>query len=1027
MNTLFEFYDQAALLERLSGGLKGRIQDVVFLVGSPMSASPTPLGRGVPDVGGVIQLIREEFCSQPGQIAALDQALSDTNSSHYQAAFSFLLGRRGQRAVNEVVRKAVVRARSVPEGSSAFLTSDEICQYLDADILGWELTPGAGALGTLIADYPEKFGRVVLTSNFDPLIQVSVQRAGGTYYRTNLHADGNISNTHGMGCHVIHFHGYWYGSDTLHTPRQLGQPRPKLHDSLASLLRNSLVVVCAYSGWDDSFTEALMRVVRDDTAYPEVLWTFFDTTPSLTDPLAGRLAPGIDRGRVSLYSGVDCNVFLPELLATWHKEVPVVRPIPSQPYQRLTGHILGQHAEPTTAPGSGPSVLEGDDEDRPPHVDICVGRSPELAAIRSSTARAIFVTGIGGQGKSTVAAQYFADAQLISTEYSLFVWRDCKEESERFENQLASIVEKLSGGRVSGVDLAKQDVFSIVELVVKFIRFRKVLLVFDNVDHYVDLESKRMGRSVNVFIEALLSTDIQSRAVFTCRPPVYYDHPLAFSCHLEGIDFDATTKLFEKRRAQCTEIDIRKAHELTSGHAFWLDLLAAQVVRANQPTSLAQLLTQLAVGDGVAPDSTLSAVWATLNERDRTVLQSMAETVKPETELQIADYVRGHLNFSKTATAIRALKALNLIVVKPRHDEDDLLELHPIVRHFVRKTCVYAERLSFIDAIRDVYRKWIVQFRPSLKRRPTLSMLQHWTQNAELDLQAGNIVEALKTLSEVAGAFSESAYPREFCRAAQLVFAKINWADDYSEVVALDSLVEHYTDTLSYLGEYDAAACVLDGYSARVPNKDAKFIRYCGIRCHVLWVAGKFSEAVKWGREGNELKEASGVDTSFDIAHSLALAERDAGRPEAALPIFLGGRTVADVIDPSELDEKRGGPHYGNTGRCLHLMGQIGPALVCYQKSALIIEKAPQGANIRNQGFIRTWIGELLAARGEFRIAAIFLRAARAKWEQVGPPRVPMILILEKELEVRLDGWRFEEAEVESICLDWIYGRSLRI
>ena len=56
-----------------------------------------------------------------------------------------------------------------------------------------------------------------------------------------------------------------------------------------------------------------MTVVRDDTAYPEVLWTFFNDGKDLSDPLANRLKPGINRGRVSLYANIDCNRFLPVL------------------------------------------------------------------------------------------------------------------------------------------------------------------------------------------------------------------------------------------------------------------------------------------------------------------------------------------------------------------------------------------------------------------------------------------------------------------------------------------------------------------------------------------------------------------------------------------------------------------------------------------------------------------------------------------------------------------------------------------
>ena len=61
----------------------------------------------------------------------------------------------------------------------------------------------------------------MLTTNFDPLIGVSISAAGGTSFRTILHRDGNISLTEGDGSHIVYLHGYWFGSDTLHTPRLL--------------------------------------------------------------------------------------------------------------------------------------------------------------------------------------------------------------------------------------------------------------------------------------------------------------------------------------------------------------------------------------------------------------------------------------------------------------------------------------------------------------------------------------------------------------------------------------------------------------------------------------------------------------------------------------------------------------------------------------------------------------------------------------------------------------------------------------
>jgi hypothetical protein len=171
-----DYYDEAALLERLTTGIQKSGQPVIFLVGSPITSAVPPRTEGVPNVGGVIDLIKQEFSD--AQQIELEGQLSKSPVP-YQAAFSFLLGRRGQHAANQIIKQAVWRARSndsdnpfVPGAS----TPDEACRALDTDLDGWALSPAVAAIGELITRYPDQFGRSVLTTNFDPLISVAISK-----------------------------------------------------------------------------------------------------------------------------------------------------------------------------------------------------------------------------------------------------------------------------------------------------------------------------------------------------------------------------------------------------------------------------------------------------------------------------------------------------------------------------------------------------------------------------------------------------------------------------------------------------------------------------------------------------------------------------------------------------------------------------------------------------------------------------------------------------------------------------------
>jgi tetratricopeptide (TPR) repeat protein len=1010
----FPFYDEAALLERLSNGLKKYGQQVSFLVGAPMSAPQTPGAPGVPGVDAIVDLIRKEFADDPLQLAEFERFLEIGADKRYQAAFVFLLGRRGQPVANAIVRKAVIAAR---KPGSAFAdthfdnlaAAEEACRLMDLDASGWNLTPGMKALGQLAAIYREYFGSSILTTNFDPLIQVAIQSSGGHFFRTTLHSDGNLS-TEGDGCHIIHLHGFWHGSDTLHTGRQLGQARPQLKASLAALLRNKAVVVCAYSGWDDTFTRALIEVVTDDKAYPEIIWTFHKDLPPAETPLFRHLEPGLNRSRVTLYTNIDCHEFFPKLHSKWMSIQPQTTPptlLRSNPV--AISSELRRQVETVVR---SPIILEGDDEDHPPHVAVCVGRDEELRLLGETNAIVVFLTGLGGQGKSTLAAQYFAKSQS-SGRFTVYVWRDCKEESERFENQLASVIEKFSSGAITGEDLAKRSIESLTQVLLDLVKDTAVLFVFDNLDHYVDLESFRMTGSPDVFVKSLLLSGSKSKVIFTCRPSVAYAHPQALSVHLEGLTLDATRRLFMERRAPSNSEEIEGAHEITEGHAFWLDLLAVQVARRAPDVQLTSLVSEIRAGRGPLPEKTLTSIWGTLKEHEQVVLRAMAETVKPETEAVIGEYLSPTMNYNRFSRALRQLRALNLIVVKKRPHSEDVLELHPMVRHFVWRNFNHRERLTFINAIIRVYQHYIGRHKSALSERPSLSTLEYWTQNAELDITAGRFADAFMTLSEVADAFAVSAYPREFLRISRLLLSAVDWAKDYEKYKAFEKVFNSQIDQLSYLGEHVEVDQLLDKYERTVVNRDTRYINYCEMRCTSRWVRGDFRLAVEWGTIGRDLKRSSGVDTQFDV--------------ELGLPVFLSARKLSEVTDPEELDETRGGAHYGNIGRCLHLMGQIDSALVCYQKSALLIEKDSRREHVLNQGYIRAWIGELLFGRAQYRIAEVFYRAAYSKWERIFPERASKLLVIIQEIRKRNSQFpRIPDVELEKYCRDWILGRNMQ-
>jgi len=1023
MSESFEFFGESKLLSRLTRGLQRHPKEVILLVGSPLSAPMAPGLAGVPNVAGMIDMIRGEFVDDVEENNDFEIVIAKAASKSYQAAFNFLQATRGPSVANQIVREAVLK--SFNRALSSIPQDDDALQRLEFDEQSWHLNSGTESIGKLITQYPKVFGKALLTTNFDPLIEVAILRAGGELFRTALHLDGSLQQTYGRGCHTIHLHGYWWGTDTLHTTRQLVQERPRLKASLKNLLNDKLVLVCGYGGWDDVFTSTLLEIVQDDASNTEVLWTFFDDAPVVSSTLGEHLSVGLNRGRVLLYSGINGNSFFPKLHAAWSE---LDAPQPKTLSVPNPMKVSAQEIEQIERPKAESEVLEGDVEDRPPLIDLCLGREAELESLGNTAATAIFVTGIGGQGKSTITAKYFSTAQT-SGKFDYVVWRDCKEEGERFENQIASIIELLSGRTLRGSDLAKQDIKSLIEILLRLLeKGVKALFVFDNVDHYVNLDNGVLTGSADLFVNAILNSSVSCQFLFTCRPIVEYLEPegKARSIRLEGIDLPATKDLFALRGSKAGPNEIAEAHELTNGHAFWLDLLAHQTLRQRENKSLADLVEEIRGDKAPLPEATLASIWNKLADREHIVLRAMAETVQPETAIELGDYLSTQLNYNKFDKALRALRALNLVVVKRSKTGDDLLELHPLVRRFVRARFTQIERVPIINSIVRVYLRLMGIYKPQLQARPSLSILQRWTQAAELDIEAGDYKRATLFLAEVATTFEASPFFREYVRVVRLLLASFDWPNENRNIPSFDKVFDSHISSLSYLGEFGEVDNLLSKFETNL-ERDARYILFCELQCTSKWIRGDFGEALAWGRRGKEILSATNVDTGSNIEHSLALAERDAGLSDLALSYFLRGSTVESVIDPSFIDENRGGgPYYGNIGRCLHLAGQIDDALVCYQKSALSIEKDLQSEHVLNQGYIRLWIGELLLARKETELGIVFIQAAKAKWDKVSPHRARQVEKMQEGLAANATGSvELSTLDIEKLCRDWIFGKTL--
>ena len=821
------------------------------------------------------------------------------------------------------------------------------------------------------------------------MIAVSISRHGGRHYRTVLHSDGALGQTAAEGTHIVHLHGYWHGSDTLHTQQQLALPRTQLAQSLTHLLQGSTLVVVGYGGWDDVVMNALIQIVSDSQSTSEILWAFHDEDPQRIDnsnnQLLAALKPGIGRGRVYLYAGVDCGT----LFSAVRNRLETNYATPSSSdHTKARARVTEQFQADGPARGVRVQIdiplpaIPDASPDRPLFAETWVGRPHELALLAATDSPVAFVTGIGGQGKSALASELLRrQATGAGGCFEYWDWRDCREESDRLRTQILRLIERLADGAFDASQIEGTDIKAIVRILFHTLGKKKALLVFDNVDQYIDLENFELVKDLDVLVSQAQSQNHRSLLLFTCRPDIRVDESRALIISLDGLERHEIEELVQAHGLRNAARLTTDLHRMTNGHPLWANLILMQARGTLE--GLQRELNEVQSGGATLPDTT-RRIWKTLTDQQRTILRTMAELDRPETEANIFGLIPG-INFNRVNRGLNTLRSYHLIERRTQETGEPLLSLHPIIREYVRTNFPKKDRERYVGTILEFLDRMISRFAGTLSQAPTYQIMDHWIRKADFHINFERFEEATSTIAEVGQSLRSRGYSEELVRLAVRLFEHINWAEacssfrDFDDVfeMAVKAMIEAgHRETPGYLSQFESA----------IPGMSSQYILLCDLRCYAEWYQGNHESAIAWGEKGESLRDSTSVDTRYSTMHNLSLARRDSGRVESALEGFLGDEELDDVVSASG-PEHKGAHFFGNIGRCLFYLERFDEALICYVKSAKLLETEAEPDSRLNKGYIRLWFGELLEARFEREMAALMYRAAFYMWRDRSPPR----------------------------------------
>lgn len=671
--------------------------------------------------------------------------------------------------------------------------------------------------------------------------------------------------------------------------------------------------------------------------------------------------------------------------------------------------------------------------DIPPNVKYWVGRKREIENISNENFRVIFITGIGGQGKSALASHYLRN--FFNTDsYEFGDWRDFKEETNRFQTKIISIIKRLTGGEIDAKKLESLNNFELVDSFFHYLGTRKIIFVFDNVDSYIDLEDFIPTGGIGYLFSEALKRSHNSRLIFTCRPFIREAGVYFYQISLDGLSKNECFELFKCYNVPINDIQLEtfceKSHLLTKGHPLWLNLIAAQAIRGIETASSfienIENRTDFKEEDfsSILSQKILSQVWESLNEKQQNLLRGIAETVKPETLNNLKQVLDSELNNNQFDKAFKTLKNLNLIEIKSSSISEDQIELHPLVKESILSKYPRIERAKFITLLVKYYDSFIYILKPKLNSSLSLTAFQNWTTKIELEINKGDFVPALIALQEVSSSILSAGFSEEYLRVAEILFDSLDWVKALEkEYSYFHSQFSTLTTTLTQFGKFDKSDFYLEKYEKLIPGKSTFYLNFCSEKCYLKWFQEEFEEAILIGEKGEFLLTNSGLSDSYSLRHNLALARRDSRIKDnisKAIHYFLNGEDLAIIVDDQNFRKDLGGTFYGNVGRCLHFMGDNENALKCYCNSLKILYTQDNEYSKFNIGYAYLWIAEMHLGYNKIQDGLHFLKCAMNSWERISPPRANRIkkkwddVICDKETKIQID--RKADWQIEKFC-----------
>lgn len=644
--------------------------------------------------------------------------------------------------------------------------------------------------------------------------------------------------------------------------------------------------------------------------------------------------------------------------------------------------------------GENTDIAENKDDNEsyfeldPMPVTACwTGRKDELEIFEKPDTNVVAISGVGGQGKTALAAE-FMKRNFEKSKFDKKIWVDCRELQDTMHVKLLKLLESITNGVEAEALYKDEQLKDTINRFIKHIQNNNVLLVFDNVDAYVNLDNAELTGELNTIVEMALTRKNNSLIVLTCRIAIFDARANFRPIKLDGLKEPEGIEYFKRRGFKLEEnadIDACKSIiRITKGHPWWIGLICGQMLAEDSTPADYLKMNQ----DGIlARDSQLEqyfgTIWEKLGESNKgnlahEVLRYLVEASKPLTVNDLCSLINNHYN--QTNKVIKKLIKWSLLI---EHDEKDgnekSFQVHPLVREFVHKKYTTDVQKPFVHRILQLFigtriYNIVFQGNHSSQKITRQCSTQDIIDSIETCLNSRNEAEALKLLVYSYMNLCDDGCHATFLSLAGRILDAIEWKkEEIATVKDRAKFLECYIDLLCMQEQsQNRASFYLSAYEQCCEKNTIPYSGYLITKASIMWRMGKFQEAYMAMKEFHKMKEKYSDLWEFgDTDNMYGMILRDMGNIQKAIEVF--------EKDSDSIVGK------GNIARCYQKEKRYDEALEKLREClADLVENTDLESNI-NKGYGFLWIAEIYYEMQDYRKANTFLVFCQDIWKEFAP------------------------------------------